>query len=251
MAIRDEIRKERQSYFATATRAEKIKYIRDYYGMWILGGLIAITLISWMIYDSVTKPETILNGTFLNLYSHNTTDTVDDLGECFLKDQGIDTSEYATLFVSNLFMTNGEDITNFQTSQALLTQISAGALDFIVAPSDNLITYAYDRTLVDLSTVLTDEQMQLYEPYFRYVDRAIVTLRSDTQDFENPATIELPDYNKPEAMKQPIPVMIDLTQCETITKLYGMEVPNLCIGIVSTGENQENALKFLDYIMKE
>jgi len=124
---------------------------------------------------------------------------------------------------------------------------SFSALKSIQVSSDNLITYGYVQTLVDLSTILTDEQMKLYEPYFRYVDRAV----SDTQDFKKLTATELPDCGKPESMKQPIPVMIDLTQCETITNLYGRDVPNLCIGIVSTGENQENAVKFLDYIMKK
>lgn len=250
MAIRDEIRRERQAYFATATTKDKIKYIRDYYGMWIVGGIIAIILVSWMIYDAVTQPEAILNGTFMNLYSHDTVDTANDLGEKFLKEQGIDTSEYAAVFGSNLFMTSGDDVSNYETNQALIAQVSAGALDFIVATSDNLLTYAYDEIFVDLSTVLTDEQMELYEPYFRYVDEAVIAQRNSTETLEELASIEFPDCTNPEEMEKPIPVMIDLTQSEVITGLYGQSVENQCFGIVTTGENQAKALKFLDYIMK-
>ena len=51
-------------------------------------------------------------------------------------------------------------------------------------------------------------------------------------------------------MKDPIPVLIDFSEMKQIQDLYNSKKLNLAFGIVSSGENKENAVKFLDYITK-
>ncbi len=251
MGIRDEIKKERKAYFKQATTKEKIKYIQDYYGLRIFILLIVLLIIGMIIYNACTKPTGILNGTFVNMSIYNMDDDPNELGDAFLKAEKMDTSDYETSFVSNLSILNSEGTEAYEMHQMLFTQMSAGALDFLVATPELLLTYAYDESFTDLSTVLTKEQMEQYKPYFLYVDGELVEKRANPDvSLEELSAMTFPDCRKPEEMKQPIPVMVDLTESEKVQKLYNKKASDLCYAVIYTGANQEYALKFLNYIMK-
>lgn len=251
MTIRDEIRRERQAFFKQATTKEKIKYIQDYYGLRIFIILVVLFFVGLIIYHSCTKPKSILNGSFINMGLYNMNYDANELGNAFLKAEKIDTSDYETAFVSNLTILNSEDPSAYEMHQILFTQMSAGALDFLVGTPDLLLTYAYDEAFTDLSTVLTREQIEQFKPYFLYVEGDLVEERANPDtNLEELSAMTFPDCRKPEEMKHPIPVMIDLTESEKVQKLYNEKASDLCYAIIYTGENQEYALKFLNYIMK-
>lgn len=252
MKLYEEINKNRREYFATATKKEKFKYIMDYYGFRTIVALIVLTIIIVTVVKSCTAPDVILNGTFINLSQYGRTHVAAELEERFLKDQKIDASEFTVSFGNSLIFSSTDVETTSASYQALAAQASAGTLDFIVSSPDSVMTYAYEGLFVDLTTVLSKEQIEMYEPYFLYVDKEVaiqkedMTLSSDEIFEEN-----YPDCRKPEEMKKPIPVLIDLSQSKTIKDLYNAKKIDLCYGIVDLGENKDNAIIFLDYIMKK
>ena len=246
MGIREEIKRERQTFFATATTKQKIEYLLHYYAPTALLIAIIVGFILYFVIQTVFQPKTILNGTFINLYTYDTVDEANALGEKYLKDKGIDTSKYSATFGSNLIMTDDLMVTQ-ESSQALISQVYAGLLDFVVGSTNHLKSYAYDQFFVDLTTVLSEEQIKKYEPYFLYIDKTVVLQKENASLGE---TIEYPDCTKPEEMKEPIPVFISLTESDVVNDLYGFSDPHRCIGIVFNGKNRDNAIEFLDYIMK-
>lgn len=248
MALKDDIKRERKAYFATATLKQKIEYIVHYYAPTALLIIAIIAFILYFILDAIHQPKNVLNGTFINLYTYDTRDEANELANKYLNDKGIDTTKYTATFGSNLVMSSDLSVTQ-QSDQALIAQVSAGILDFTIGSSNHLLPYAYEQIFADLTTVLSEEQIEKYEPYFLYIDRTII-LEKENTSLDDLDGIEYPDCTKPEEMKDPIPVFIMTTESDIINDLYGFNDPHRCIGIVYNGKNQKNAIDFLDYIMK-
>lgn len=248
MALRDEIRKERKEFFATATRKEKFGYIKEYYGLPIVCTILILALVAFLVFQSFHSPKVILNGTFINLYNHEQPLAVNELGEEFLKAEKINTSKYGVAFGSGINIDASDSVASYESTQALIAQVTGATIDFIVSPSDAILSLAYDEMFVDLSTVLTDEQIEYYEPYFLYVDQAIIEQLLTTDDTESLEGIELPDCRKPEEMQRPIPVLIDISEYKTITELYGSLDQTIVFGIAFNAPNTETAITFLDYL---
>ena len=251
MRIREEIRMKRKEYFATATTKEKIKYLIDYYGWLSMGLALILAFIIFGIVEVATAPEPVINGAFINLSQYGENFLTEELGKEFLKELNVDTKKYSANFSDNLIISSADAETTSTTHQVLMVHMSGGMLDFIVASPENLITYAYDDLFVDLTTVLTEEEIEAYKPYFLYVDAAITKERNEgSKSLEELADYVYPDMTKPEDMKEPIPVFLDLSDNERMKELYNAKKLNISFCIVSTGKNQENTVKFLNFLMK-
>lgn len=250
MKLLESINHNRREFFKTATKKEKFKYLADYYGFRTIVFLAAVIMATSLIIDACTKPDDILNGTFINLAQYGREMVAEELAADFMKDQKIDTKKYSALFNSSMTFSS-DAMADYETHQALMVQMAGGKVDFIVSSHSSLMAYAYDEILVDLTTILTEEQITKYEPYFLYIDNDIVRQRNESeQSLEELAEYTYPDFKDVENMKDPVPVLIDFSEMKQIQDLYNSKKLNLAFGIVSSGENKENAVKFLDYITK-
>lgn len=250
MKLLESINHNRREYFKTATKKEKLKYLADYYGFRTIVCLAAVILATSLIIEACTKPDDILNGTFINLSQYGREMVAEELAADFMKEQKIDTKKYAALFNSSMTLSS-DAMADYEMHQALMVQMAGGKVDFIVSTPDSLIAYAYDEIFVDLTQLLTEEQIAVYEPYFLYVDKDIIRQRNEKkQSLEDLSEYVYPDCRKPEEMKDPMPVLIDFSEVKQIQELYNSKKLNLAFGLVSSGENKENAVKFLDFITK-
>ena len=171
------------------------------------------------------------------------------LGQNFLIDQKIDTEEYGVSFGTGLTLINGDTSSSYESSQALMTQAAGGALDFIAGPNSVLLDYAYGGLFVDLSTVLSEEELELYKPYLHYIDEAVVELRQEREDnMEAYDDIELPDSQKPEEMERPIPIFISMDGNEKMSSVYG-NTRGLILGVSVNAPNPEMLQKFIAYLL--
>ena len=243
MTLREEVTKKRQEYFATATPKEKFAYLVQYYGVRTLLIGIAVFFIGSWIYHLITDPERILSGTFINYNLYDTTVDKEELANEFLASQNIDPTEYVAEIQTNITIIQSEEYNGYQMDQALYTQLASGVLDFAVGEISALSNYAYGYHFVDLTTILSKEQIEVFKPYFFYIDLAVLEERQEKHE-----EIPLPDMRNPEAMKQPIPVLIDISNCPIIQEIYGENSSDICYGIIRKGEHQENAIKFLEYL---
>lgn len=252
MPLMDEFKKERESV-QHGSLSQKIAYFWDYHKWHILLVFIIAVFIANLIYNSVTRLDTILNGILLNFSMEDSAATSDDLVNGFFAEQKIDAKAYDAYLDTSLYYIAAApseiNASNYQTMQAILTRSATGDLDFITAEPTVLIDLAYKDIFWNLEDILSEEQLALYEPYFCYIDMAVVEeLDEANARNEKVAYTEYPDYAKPEAMMEPVPVLIDLSRSEMLSAAYNNAYDTLAIGIVNN-TNLENTLLFIDYLL--
>lgn len=252
MALRDEIRRERQAVAKNGTWKDKWNYFTDYY---LVGTIAIIAVIAFginFIYTTVTKPDVVLNGAIVNtLNFEKKARSVNELADDFEEYAKINTEEEEVTFSGNLSLT-GDQTSDYQTSQAITVPAQAGVMDFVICPLENILDYAYGGLFVDLNTVLTPAQMEALQPYFIYIDKAVVKEREEAFDNDiEISEIPIPDSKKPDAMKEPVPIFLNISACEKVTNTYAYEVTDLVFGICMNAPNSETICKFVDYIMNE
>ena len=245
MALADEIRKEKEKLKGASFRA-KTRYFLDYYLERTLIAVAIMAVIALSLYFQMTAPETICTGVFLNCPLANT-QKADALAEKYVTLRYPDSSDaVVTINTSLVYRLDDEQYISesYNTGQTLSAQIEAGALDFIVGDWKPMQVLAYAGLFTDLSTVLSEEQMERYEPYFLYIDRA----RQDAyQNMEWDQTGELGDlFNDPAKMEEPIPVFIDISHFGSIQDIYSEET--LVFAIAANTSNFEQALDFLSFL---
>ena len=251
MALMDEFKEEREN-IKNGTLKQKTAYFWEYYKWYVIVPVIILIVVISYIHHMMTKTDDVLNGLLINAKSVEAQTLADQLGADFSKEMKIDTKEYSVSLNTSLsYMANNPSgMTNYETSQALMAWIGAGAVDFINSDANTMTELAYREYFSDLRDVLSEDNLTQYEPYFLYIDQAVIDARNDSLENNQDAdTITLPDCRKPETMEKPVPVLIDMSQCKTLTELYS-EKDTLALGIVSNAPNLDMTLNFLKYLMK-
>lgn len=251
MALMDEFKEERKAVLQNGTTKQKISYIWEYYKWHIIVPILAIIAITSYIVTLVTRPAIILNGVMLNIHNIESADTNEILLTDFYKEQEVDTKEEEITLNTNLYYSLDNPSSNYESSQVLMAWLAAGQLDFITGDAVSLTDLAYKEYFTDLRDYLTEEQFAKYEPYFLYMDYDVYKKRSELmKNIDDASVIELPDCTKPEEMKDPIPVMIDMSQSEKLKEVYGNTSEVLAFGITANETHKEMTIAFLDYLME-
>lgn len=251
MALMDEFKEEREN-IKNGTPKQKLAYFWEYYKWYVIIPVIIVSAIGWYIYHLVTTPDTILNGILINTHSiGNEEDSTTDIINKFYELQDIDTSEYSIDLNSSLSWVTGDDAgtANYEATQALMAWIAAGQVDFITGDLDAMTEIAYKSYFVDLSEILTEEQYVLYEPYFLYIDQAVIEQRQNAFDSDEDASeILIPDSTKPEEMEKPVPVMIDMSRSGKLMDIYNDSADTLVLSVTANAPHKELTLNFIDYL---
>lgn len=225
------------------TLKEKIEYLLYYYKWYFIGILLFLSAIIQFIYGNVTAKEIALNGIFVN--ANTTPSALAAFEEDLNSKLAIDTSKYEISLNTNLsYLTDSDgDSYNYQLFQSLQVWYTAGEIDFLVGNLDFMTLMAYQGFFVDLSKVLTQEEYSFYKPYIYYIDRDI--LDSDNLSVD----ISLPTGTDPSDMKDPVPVFIDMSNCNELSSIYNHNTSNLFFGIMPNSSNMERAKITLNYLM--
>ena len=131
-----------------------------------------------------------------------------------------------------------------------MSYAAAGELDFITGDLGSMVGLAYQGYFVDLSEVLGEDQYESYSPYFLYIDQAVLESINTQTTETNENTPEIPDCTKPEDMEHPVPVLIDMSQSDTLQDVYCHAFDNLVFGMVANSPHPENTLRYMDYLMR-
>lgn len=256
MALRDEIKAGRKDLMENGTLKQKIKYFFDYYTLHTVIIAAVIILTTTFIYKQVTKPDIVSNGLLLNVLSFDEDNPVEDFKNGFMKYIDMDTKEYDMSLNSSLKLHMGDDsrqsqMNDYQAAQVMMTQCAAGAIDFISSPLSAIIDYGYGNLLVNLETVLSKEDLEKYEPYFLYVDEAVVKQKAEAFDNNIDANeIPCPDPTKPEEMEKPIPVFIDVTKCEKMANIYDYSSDTIVFAVSVNAPNPDRISDLLAYLFE-
>lgn len=256
MAISDEIKAARKELVENGTIKEKLAYFFDYYTIHTVAIAAILIFTVSFIYHQVTKPDVVLNGMLLNVLSFEQGDPVEEMKSGFMDYIDMNTKEYDMSLNSSLIYKLGDDsgqtqMNDYQSSQAIMTLCSAGAIDFISSPLNSILEHGYGDLLVNLEDVLSEKDLAKYEPYFLYVDLAVVKQKAEAFDNNiNASDIPCPDPTKPEEMKQPIPIFIDVTKCEKMANIYDYSSDTIVVAVSVNAPNPDRISDFLAYLFE-
>ena len=251
MALMDEFKKERETVLKNGTFKQKAIYIWEYYKWHIIVPILAIIAITSYIVNLVTAPDIIMNGVMLNIHNIESAHPSETLLTDFYKEQKVDTKKEEITLNTNLHYATDDATSNYESAQILVAWLAAGQLDFITGDVSALTDLAYKEYFTDLRDYLSDEQLEKYEPYFLYMDYDVYQKRSEAMsNMDDASIIELPDCTKPEEMKDPIPVMIDISKSEKVKQVYGNTTEVLAFGVTVKETHKEMTTAFLDYLME-
>lgn len=252
MAWKDELNNAKK-VFKNGTPKEKFEYVLEYYKWHIIIVLFVIYMIGSIIYNNVTAKDYVLRGLFLNAFSEE--ETTQELEQNFISEFPIDTSTQEVFFDTSLYYTSYSPDENseisYQTVQVLTARVAAGEIDFLIADDATLGEFCYSRYFYELSDILTEEQMEKYEPYFLYYDKAVLE-ELDNLDYtsEELTKISYPDPTRPDLMKDPVPVMINISSNDKLSGIYPDYSKDYAFAFVVNAANVEKSLEFLDYLME-
>lgn len=223
--------------------SDKLKYIFTYYWPGILGGVCLIVfLVSWLG-NALTQKDIALSGYLLNGITNQS--YTGDFKQEFLDHQQINSNKYTFKLTADVSYSSTEiSDTTMVVLESIVVQTYAQELDFIVVDLENYpILSAY---YMDLSSVLTQEQLTKWKDYFVYVEKAEL----DELTSESLEQVALPQYHdSDEELKEPIPLGIRIPESSRLFDAYKYASKDVIFGITRSVQNTENTLAFLEYIL--
>lgn len=251
MPLMDEFKEERGT-LKNASFKEKWNYFWDYYKTRTIVIAMFAFLVIVYVHSVLTAKEEAIFISLLNSVPGNA-EAIYNLEEDFASYADIDTKEYEVVLDTSISLsTSGMGQAVSDAVQRLTAYIASGKIDVIVGGSDMFVTEANQGIFVDLRTVLSEEQIAAYEPYFYYVDQAHIDM-INTPEHLLDITKELPqapDPTKPEEMKKPIPVGLFVSHLTKISDAYYFSGDYSVLGILLNAPHPEKALQFVDYVFE-
>ncbi len=229
---------------------ERLEYFWDYYKWHAIVIVLVIAILTQGIVGICNRRETVFSGIFLNCKI-----SVED--DAFLQGfydyAGIDASSQEATFYTDLTLTDGKNQNDINTFRRIMAGIANKDTDIIVGQTEAFRLCAYNSTALfaDLRQILDAETLASIASRLYYID-GVVLRELDapvgTQVYVDVAM--LPDPTKPEAMKDPIPVGILISDLEDFQSAYYLTDAPVYIGIVANAPRPDTAQQFIDYLLK-
>ena len=254
MAVMDDIKAEWKKMRGKPL-AERIRYFVSYYKWYVVACVAVIAVLATILVGYMLKKEPILSGIMLNSSSASSESAYDDFSNRFLEEIGVNGKEYEVSITSNLtYLPNNEENApnNYGTVQSLLAQTSGGLLDFMIGNLSSVQSLAYSQFFVDLSEVMSQEQLQQLAPYICYIDLAVIEMIEaavEAGDYE--ADIPIPDCKKPEEMQRPMAAFLDVSSSDWLSEIYPYAAEPIVLAVAVNVPHKEVLLMLIDCLLQQ
>ena len=221
-SVNDEIREQREKVLKNNGFKGRLEYFAYYYKWHVIIAAVILIFGGSMIYDVVTQKYVALQVVYVNGFPNvETTEFMAD----FQKTIEIDENKEETL-LDDTFYINAQSPSYYdeQSIEKLLVMCSAGTVDVCVVDESYFGNMAEGGYFLDLSTVLSDEQMEQYKDRIVWYD-----CPNNIAEGKEAIAIDVTDASK-----------LVSTQSFPNTKCY--------YGILVNSERIDNSLAFLEYI---
>lgn len=204
---------------------EKWQYFKDYYLKKTIMSVLLISLVGYFLYTVLSpKPETVLNIACANYQF--TEEQIDQLEQEVADYLGIDPNTQEVLFDPSYILSDFD----YSSAEKLSVLAFARELDVLIVPESKFQEYAFSGSLWSLSDQLpTDLYSALSDKFY------LSQLRQGDESYEKATG---PSYV--------FGIYLDETE---LFKNYPTEDPPV-LGIVLSGENNENAVEFIRYLFQ-
>ncbi len=199
---------------------KRIRYIWDYYKLWIIIGIFCLSTLISSIQQHLTAKEQLLTFIMINS-SIPVSETI--FAEDYLVAKEYDTTKYELVASSvKLNMTEESYQQDYYTLQSTIVRLTSGDIDIFSAPADIFEPYMEEGYLINLEDIFTEAELSQYQKYIVY-----------TTD---------PNTNKT------YPCAFNFSENKWIEK-HGYYTGSCHIGILYNSSNPEQAKDFLLYAL--
>lgn len=232
----------------------KILYFWENERKHVIAFAIEIVVILALLIVLLTRKDSALTGVLLNSSADVPKETVTVLNDELLEGAKLSAEKVKVELINGAkyyLSDESKNEENYNLIQAIVQQMEKSKLDFLTGDQETVVVLAYSSFFYDLSEVLSEEQLALYKPYLRYIDQAVVDEIKKAAESNTDVEIKIPDCTKPEEMKKPIPVMVDMSKYESLTAFYPDTTDPIVFAVFENTPVKETVQKVIDFIMKE
>ena len=245
MPLMDEFKEEREA-IKNASFKERFSYFWCYYKWHVIGTIIAIAVVGSFVYQYITHKENAFYVVVLNSYAYpSAQDYTDNLAEIF----ELDTSKEQVLFDTSVYVDfKSNDQRTMTSAQKIIVYMASNELDLMISDTKSLEYYLYNDTFLDLTTVLTPEQVEKYKDRFYYIDKELLIALKD-QATDKLFSMDFPEnpYD-PDSITDPVPVGLNVSDQKDFLDNYGFQSTDLIMCPVANTLNIEKIQKYVDYV---
>ncbi len=263
MAVRDDIREQRQSLKGQGVKAH-LSYFWDYYKIPTLVVILVVAFVIYYIYSQVTAKDTVFTAYFVNAGDDLNQTASEDMKADFTELLSIDTNKEEVYIdtTRSVSVANSSAYDNMALSTVLSVAVQDGEMDCAVMDAYNFNSYAGYGTFTPLDEVLPQDVIDELEAEGKifYVDAALYDGGEEVvteEDMENEMSAEeavafeqMGTYTPPDksTMTSPVAVGIDVTDSAVIEE-HGLYEGVVCIfGFGANRDDFTNAIQFLEYL---
>jgi len=248
MPVMDEFKEERAA-LKNAPFKEKFAYFCDYYKWQVIVTIAIVVFVVTLIVQIVTRKEIVFYAAVVNGLEMP---SAEEYVQGFSDYAGVDTDTSQVLLDASLqmdFKTMSK--TTISASQKLVAYIAGKDIDILIADETIMENYANNETFYDLREFLSPEQYAKYEPYFYYIDQAVVDEKNAAMSAMDTSYVaSYPDPRDPDAMQNPVPVGIYLDNAvELREKYYYADETDIILSVIANTERSEITSKFIDFVL--
>lgn len=248
MPVMDEFKEERAN-LKNQPLKKRLSYFWTYYKWYVLGGTLALIAVISIIVQIVTDKEEALFGIVVN---SRIISSDQEFAAAFMEYAGIDPKKYEVSFDSSLYITGQLSQDTVLTRQLIMVYTAAHDMDVAIMDTLAFESYAYNHLFFDLSAVLPEDMLSSLEGKIYYMDNAVAKEMESAQDTDQSTKeIAYPDPFKPEEMKEPVPVGIDISDCEALKDAYYYPDKPVLLGLPATSDRKDMAIRFIEYLFME
>lgn len=231
-------------------RKEQWQYFLEYYKWPTLIALLVVAILVQGVVSFATRKDEVLAGTLVNSF---TAEERTDYLPGFYDYVGINTKKEKVQLYTDMALTDEVSMENINAFQLLHARIAAKDTDFLTADAAAFQKCAYSTSylFIDLRTLLSAQELSQLEDRLYYIDGNILQQLQNVESAESDTPITYPSPHKPEDMVQPIPVGIDIHDCNSFVATYYPYSSSLYLGIASNAQHPDMALQFIDYLLSE
>lgn len=269
MSVHEEIREQRKKLKGQGFKVHW-DYFWEYYKIHVVVAITVIILISVLIHDIAAAKPT---GFYAMVINSSASFSQEDVEKSFEEYSQMDTSSYeCNIDMSSSYNPQTVDQMTMVTVQKIMANISAGELDVIMGDTSAFYYYANMQTFIDLTTVLSEEQLSKYSDQLVYVDQSFLDyldsdayqtfLSTGEYDKDNHYAAMAAEQYKTgvypdvpiENMDKPIPVgiRVDQTTSKVLSGAHAYEATDApIIGIIQTTQRTDMCLKFIEFMLEQ
>lgn len=248
MPVMDEFKEERAA-LKNQPFKKRLSYFWTYYKWYVLGGALALIVLIYVTVEIVTNKEEAL---FCIVVNSSPMDRDHEFAAEFMKYAGMDPNKYEVNINSALMLGDQMSMDTVNTRELIMVYTATGDMDVAIMDTLAFETYCYTELFFNLSTILPADMLSSLEGKIYYRDNAVAReLNAAWDAYESTEDITIPDPFKPEMMKEPMPVGIDISDSAALQNAYYYPGKPVLLGLPATSDRTDTAIKFIEFLFAE